>query len=174
MMSDHANNQMPQASSDVFWEAARYVWDEMEPSERASFEARLATDEAACAAVAEAVTLSAGLVSAVRPPMAVIHGCRSPLSASRRLVVWICAAAVAGIGFVLLTSWNLSSSSNVDLAAAELVDLWTSAAHSQLIAEADGREDIDADAEMVDEGLAAPRWMLDAVQLTSKRSASVP
>jgi hypothetical protein len=175
MSSDHANHEAPQPPADVFWQAARYVWGELTPDEAAAFEERLAVDELACAAVAEAVTLSAGLKTTVRP--AAVAG-RAPIPARpasrwRLLTGWIAAAAIV-LGFVVLSPWKPTRPSTVDLAAAELVGRWTSDGHLGLHGETEFRDDLDHEADVLDESLAAPHWLLNAVELTAKGSSSSP
>lgn len=175
MNNGDTNHETPQPSADLFWQAARYVWGELTPDEAAAFEERLTTDELACAAVAEAVTMSAGLTASVQP--AVVAG-RAKVSwqttSHRRLAVGLCAAAMALFGFILLSTWQPPRPSSTDLAVIELVGRWTSDGHIGLNGEGDYRDDADHDAEIVDESLSAPHWLLDAVQLTSEGQPRIP
>src|SRR5689334_318110 len=165
MSSGDTNHADLQPSADVFWQATRYAWGELTPDEAAAFEERLATDELACAAVAEAVTMSAGLKAAVRPAVVVGRAeVSSRTTSHRRLTVGLCAAAMALFGFVLLSTWQPPRPSTTDLAAIELVGRWTSDRHIGLNGEGDYRDDVDHDSEIVDESLSAPHWLLDAVQ----------
>lgn len=52
------------------WQAACYVWGEMDSQQQAAFEQRLIEDAAACAAVARAVELSDSLAAACVPVVA--------------------------------------------------------------------------------------------------------
>src|SRR6476469_4573620 len=107
MNNGDTNHETPQPSADLFWQATRYVWGELTPDEAAAFEERLAADELACAAVAEAVTMSAGLKTTVGPAVFVGRAEVSSRTIShRRLTVGLCAAAMALFGFVLLSTWQ--------------------------------------------------------------------
>ena len=163
-MSD--NQQHSQPTNDLVWDAARYVWGELSPAESAAFEARLATDERACAAVAEAVQLSAALQAATTitaPPI------RTASPTSRRAAAWICACAATLAGIALLSAWQPATTST-DVAALELVDRWVAENHATLPGELDIRDELDLEPEVLDESLSAPRWLLHAVQLTTEET----
>ncbi len=154
------------SDSALFWDAMRYVLGELTPAETAAFEERLAHDEQACAAVADAVTLSAGLQSAA--PVAASHPAGKVASTKSRgwLAVSLCGVAAALSGIALLSAWKPLTPSHHDLAAVELLDRWVADNHHGFNGEHD---DSDLETEVLDESLAAPHWLLNAVELTAAR-----
>ena len=171
-MSDLAQHGVPaNASADLFWTATRYVLDELTPAERAEFEERLASDEAACLAVANAVQLTVGVQAASERPVTI-----RPVEDSRprRAAVWpawLAGAALLAAGIAVFTPWPSPTLAPVDLASAELLDRWT---QTKLLSDADGLDDFDPEADVLDDTLAAPQWMVQAVRITTNSKPLTP
>lgn len=89
----------PQFQSDLDWQAFAYWSDELSPSERARFEARLADDQEAREALARAVELSYA-VAAVES-LSVTPAERQPNRRSRRLVAWSVGFAASALALLL-------------------------------------------------------------------------
>lgn len=167
MTDDQHHNSQP--TPDLAWEAARYVWGELSPAEATAFEQRLATDELACVAVAEAVQLSAGLQAAVPAPL-LAQPQRSASTFGRQLAAWVCAATATVAGIALFFAWQPTPAPAVNLATVELVDRWVAQNHRGPHAEFDIRDDMDTESEILDESLSAPHWLVNAVELTTGKS----
>jgi negative regulator of sigma E activity len=98
----------PQDETELFWQAFRYVGQEMTPDEAADFEVRLASDQAARETIARVVELSQ-LVLAVAPERSPAEEFVSPVLQSRawmQPVGWIAVGAAACLAVVMAyQSW---------------------------------------------------------------------
>lgn len=152
-------------SDELFWTAARYAWGELSPEETAAFEDRLAHDEAACLAVAEAVRLTLDVKSAAQnitvPAPVDSASPKSNRTQHRSAGAWLTVAllAMAATWFVVQQA---VSPARVDPASMELLARWTDAGE---LADGDFFDDLDAEPELLDESLTAPGWLVQAVQL---------
>ena len=158
-------NEAPLAANsddDILWMATRYVCDELTEAERASFEERLLSDEAACLAVADVVRISAGLSASPRPIPAVDP---QPPQRRRILAVASCGLAILLAGFAFLSGQNRQGTTGREMASAELVGRWTAVVSDSLEDELAWDDEVDADSELVEASLDAPDWLLAAVML---------
>jgi len=93
----------PQDETELFWQAFRYVGEEMTPSEAADFEVQLASEQAAREAVARVVELSQ-LVLAAAPEQSPAAEFVSPALRSRawmQPVGWIAVGVAACLAVVM-------------------------------------------------------------------------
>jgi anti-sigma factor RsiW len=148
----------------LHWLAQRYVLGELSDAEAAAFEACLADDEQAAAAVADAARLVMAVRAAVQPqrPTVTPADRQRPAGMPRagRLVIGLAslAAAVAIVAVLPRMGDNAAAGRT-----AELAERWAE------IAEATAAEDLtdDEDATAADE---VPDWLLAAVTLEQART----
>lgn len=155
-------------TADVSWLAWRYLLDELDADADAAFERRLAHDEAAAAAVAEAARLVEAVAGAASVG-AVID--RPPVRRHWLPVAAACAALVAGILLIVVSSGErpLGSTPVAGSRAAELVRLWSSGEQGA-VGDADDPHGIGVGEEGV--GDEVPGWLLTAVTLDHDRRAA--
>ena len=154
-------------SADLAWQATRYVWGELSPTEAAAFEDRLTTDPVACAAVAEAVTLSAGLQQPLSQPVLGMPTMSVRSSSSGRWwAIVACVGTALAAGISLMTAWH-SPAVDSDLTAVELVSRWRAEGRFGLAGDPELRDEPEFDSEVLDESLSVPYWLLNAVELTT-------
>lgn len=160
---------MTPVPDELFWQAMRYIGNDLTDAERLRFEERLATDVQACEAVALAVRLVAGLQSAlaaqaVSRPERRFEG---PARRRRWVPVALCAALLLATG-LLVTYRSVPSPERVEVATAELLNRWRLDRRFGLIEELDAEIEVDGESGIVDESLSAPGWLVSAVRLTEK------
>ena len=160
-------------SDDLFWTAARYAWGELSMEDATAFEDRLATDETACLAVAEAVQLMAHLKAATQQnTYASVPAADFP---SRRQQRRSAAAWVTIAGLAVAMAWfavqQASPPSSADPVSTELLARWTDAGS---LTDADMFDDFDLEPELLDESLTAPGWLVQAVQLADDARTPTP
>lgn len=144
------------------WLARRYVLGELEADEMATFEARLADDDQAAAAVADAARLVLAIqaAQAVQTTQATLESRTPPtdLSARRHLPnrPWAAriAVGIAGLAAAVAFVWVLPRGGDE---AAELAARW--AEIPEVVPADDAAEDEEADGDDV------PDWLLAAVTL---------
>jgi negative regulator of sigma E activity len=179
----------PQDEPSLFWTAFRYVSDELTAPEAEAFEARLADDQSAREAVAQAVELSQTVVAAVpqmRPIEEPVVLAMPALVRERWMqpVGWLAAGAAACLALVIAyqsywPSQAIEQRSSLSLAQAGLAEAWAEAqeqADDAALAENDELNqddallpmaaiDLLARSEISDEDLESltPSWMLAAV-----------
>jgi hypothetical protein len=160
-------------SDDLFWTAARYAWGELSAEQSAAFEERLADDEAACVALAEAVRLTVHLRAATIGPSTLPRSqslSQAERTQRRWAAAWLTVATLA-----IATAWfairYAAPPSTVDPASTELLALW---ADSAGFPDGDLFDDFDSEPELLDESLAAPGWLVQAVQLSDDVRTSQP
>ncbi len=173
-------DQTPNGDS-LNWLAVQYVLGELSESELLAFEERLATDLAACEAVAEAARLTLTLQVATADSPTVSAG---EANSSRATVhsstptprgPWLVLAGATTAAAVLLAAMSLGPASSpstqlarVDRSASELVSLWR-------IGSAVAELDLDdADVELAESGavVAVPDWLFAAVSLEQPNPAA--
>lgn len=158
-------------TDELFWTAARYVWGELPADETAAFEERLAYDETACLAVAEATRLILH-VQVAAPHHAVMRAAevRPKRTQSRWAAAWLTVALLT-----VATAWfavqQAAGPSKADPVSTELLARWTDAGE---LADGDLFDDLDAEPEVLDESLTAPSWLVQAVQLADDSRTSRP
>lgn len=165
------NDQPPADAVELFWLAVRYVGGELSDAERTGFEARLAKDLAACEAVGEAMRLTAGLHAVYEESAPGAQRSETHPMKRRLFPVAVSAALVLVTGLVC-TFWQSSDSArtkiaSVEIASVELVNRWRLDRRFAAIESPDGDDFPDEDAEILDESLSAPGWMISAVRLTA-------
>lgn len=152
------------------WWATRYVLGELNPTEAAAWEARLADDEAACLAVAEASRLLLGLQAALRAPVIVLPaaaaapGKSARRSAGGRTLTTLLTTAVAVV-FAGWLNWSTPSPVIDDGSAVTLVEMWRDGERVAPTAGSDADLDEVAGADPVGDDVAVPNWLLAAVSL---------
>lgn len=173
-------NELAAPANDLFWQAFRYVADELTPEEALAFETRLANEQAAREAVAQAVELSHAVKAAVPEPQPVdtTHVVLASATHDRWMqpIGWLAAGVAACLALVMTwqTFGPVKQQDRSKLAPLALAWAETQADSDE---PADD-EDADADslsetidllavAEMSDEDLEAlaPSWMRAAVSL---------
>lgn len=176
MKNDPLNDE-PSASDaeELFWQALRYVQNDLSDAEQAEFETCLGDDPAACEAVADAMRLTAGLnlaglnlVRQTEMPRPLPAAARSP--SGRLLPVTLSAALLFATGLAF-TFWPSSPPTVTDLASLELVNRWRLDSPFAGAEFHDLDELNDDDAEVLDESLSAPGWMMSAVRLSDELGA---
>jgi len=164
------------ADHDLNWLATQYALGELSPADHAVFEARLATDEAACLAVAEAVRLMVQLRAATVPVGAVALAATSSTPVPGRQLARRWAAAWVTVAMLTVAmAWfavhQAVPPAAVELASTDLLARWT---HAGLVDDADAWDDADLDGEWLDESLSAPNWLVQAVQLADESKSARP
>jgi ferric-dicitrate binding protein FerR (iron transport regulator) len=154
-------------ADELFWLAMRYVQNELSDAERAEFETCLGDDDAACEAIVDAMRLTAGLNLASQTQSPLQLPSVSHPQTRRLLPVSISAALLLAIGLVF-AFWPSSQPTETDLASAELVNRWRLDGHFASTEFHDGEDTIDEEAEILDESLSAPGWMMSAVRLSDE------
>lgn len=149
--------------ADLDWLAFQYVAGELQGPELEVFEQLLATDDRACAAVAQAVQLGQAVIRCEQQDNHVVTD-RRP--APYRLRLWRSALTVAGsaLSVAVLVSWLNLQSPPRELASGRdtaLAALWVQNADDEIAQEAGPAVSIDAN-EFEDED-AVPAWLLAAV-----------
>lgn len=154
-------------SASLSWLAFQYVNEELSPLEAEAFEERLACDQAAREAVAEAVLLC----------QAVAAGEKVELPAQRRTWLWPASWAAVGAAACLAVSMlippdsrepdqHAAQTSAADAASADLALIW---AQSGVLDEMSLMEPVDEDLGLVggvrelDPSVDVPAWMLEAL-----------
>lgn len=160
-------NPQPSAKN-LDWLAQQFVLGELSERDAADFESRLATDEAACSALAQAAQLVLSLQAAAAPlPLA--KPIRTTDHFSRQLVAL---TAVAACCLITVLAWSPAPTSPPRLVRAEiiqaqeLVNRWR--VGRLLLASATM---VDDDDEVADGGDRAPSWMLAAVSIEKQKPA---
>ncbi len=146
------------SAADLEWLAFRYAAGELQGTELNTFEELLATDERACAAVAQAVMLGQAVMQVERGA-AVVQPIRQR-SARRALAVAVCCAASVAIAFVGLSFINVSNKQSAE-AATKVAALWIQGADEDQSFEAISavnHEQVDQEDED-----AVPAWLLAAI-----------
>lgn len=177
--TDHTHRRDP-----LNWLAVQYVLGELSESEAFAFEELLATDLAACEAVAEAtrltLTLHAATGSQSVPALVAdsFHASPSTTNHSSKTTPrgsWLALAGATTAAAVLLAAMSLGPASSpstqlalVDRSASELVSLWRAGSAA---AELDFD---DADVELAESRLevAVPDWLFAAVSLEQPNPAA--
>ena len=160
------------------WLAVQYVLGELPEKEVFAFEERLASDSAACEAVAEATRLTLALQSAVTDivtvaiPEATTPNVRSSKPTPRGSWLALTGATTAAAGLLAAMSLGPNGPRQdqlalVDRSATELVSLWRT---GSAVAETDTDE---SDAELSESGheIAVPNWLFAAVSLEQGKAA---
>lgn len=171
--SDDAQNR-----DSLNWLAVQYVLGELPEGELFAFEERLASDSAACEAVAEATRLTLALQSAVADvaivaaPAIAAPGVRSAKTTPRGSWLALAGATTAAAGLLAAMSLGPKGPSQsqlvrVDRSASELVSLWRTGVAA---AETDADESYVEVAEMNRE-VAVPNWLFAAVSLEQSKAA---
>lgn len=154
---------MTDQRDELNWLAQQYVLGELDAEAAGAFEARLADDEAAGVALAQAVQLVA-VLQTVQPERTE----RSTRIDWRRLSLGLAATAAAGAAVWLLPQISTTTQEEVSAAplqAAELVSRWREAP-----LEGAPGSDRWTDEEL-DGGDDVPNWLLAAVSLEAGRAA---
>lgn len=177
------NPNIKPEQDELSWRAFCYVAGEFSPAEAEQFEARLATDQAAREAVAEAVELLHAVCAAEASEPVVAVAAKQRTAWSQKLV-WISSGAIAA-ALLVVAVMNLNGLSgrftspgeprNVAAVSPALADAW-SAVRSEYAAGADDANSqmlpasavlTDAELALAEEDLAlstdAPSWMTAAV-----------
>ena len=177
-------DQTPNCDS-LNWLAVQYVLGELSECEAFAFEERLATDLAACEAVAEATRLTLTLHVAAADSQAVpalaadsFHVSPSTTNRSSKTTPrgsWLALAGATTAASVLLAAMSFGPASSpstqlavVDRSASELVSLWRAGSTAAEL-------DIDdADVELAESRLevAVPDWLFAAVSLEQPNPAA--
>lgn len=153
--------------SELEWLACQYVLGELSNEQVEQFELQLATDEAACSALAAAVKLMQNTVSAIQPLATVTVKDKRPAP-----FVWWSAVAAACL-FCLLTFNSFLSAPNVPRlakpnsnsggAAAELAIAWSETPDLDLATEPEDLTD-EHDQEVVESDAdLEPSWVMVAI-----------
>ena len=174
------NRDTPNRDS-LNWLAVQYVLGELPESDQFAFEERLATDSAACEAVAEATRLTLTLQSAVADVVTVAAsevaapGVRLAKTTPRGSWLALAGATTAAAG--LLAAMSLGPNgprqdqvARVDRSASELVSLWRTGSSA---AETDADES-DVEAAEASPDVAVPNWLFAAVSLEQGKAAGNP
>lgn len=159
-------------ANDIEWLAARYVLDELSPTDRELFENRLQSDERACAAVASATMLFANLdpiLVGERTAVVQPAGNSSRRSARQRRGAWSLPLSLAVVGLIAVGLWlPLRSGSQGDPQtaqsphhAAELLRMWQA---TDVRVELGAEDDTSLDGE-----ITVPSWMIAAVESDAVR-----
>ncbi|MDB5334496.1 MAG: hypothetical protein JWN70_115 [Planctomycetaceae bacterium] len=146
------------SDADLEWLAFRYAAGELQGTELNSFEELLGTDERACAAVAQAVTLGQAVLQVERDVVVVQPMKRG--SARRAFAVAACCVASVAFAFVCLTFVNVSHKQSSETAK-QVAALWIQGADEDQSLEATttvNHEQVD-----LEEEDAVPAWLLAAV-----------
>lgn len=149
------------------WLATQYVLGELSENARHLFEERLATDLAACEAVAAASHLTLTLRAAVKPDSVAfvvppqLH-CRSSQYRS-----WIGLAGAAAAVVIVAVAFSPSASrtpqlTQADHTASELVAIWRNEAVDP---NGGGADEADVEVTVAGQEIAVPGWLLAAVSL---------
>ena len=148
--------------TDLDWLAFQYAAGELRGTELDQFEQLLATDERACAALAQAVLLGQAVVRCEQSARTVVV----PARITDRRPAWqtiavACSVACVAVGVGWWKPWSPAKNSGT-AAASEVATLWIQGADEDLgEAQAVHPHDVpDVDAEEDD---AVPGWMLAAV-----------
>ena len=155
------------------WLAVQYVLGELPESAMFAFEERLASDSAACEAVAEATRLTMTLQSAVADVAVVAtSGVRSVKTTHRGS--WLALAGATTAAACLLAAMSLGPNGSrqtqlvrVDRSASELVSLWRTGVAA---AEVDADES-DVEVTEASSDVAVPNWLFAAVSLEQGKAA---
>lgn len=177
----------PEDKSDLLWDAFRYVADELADDERGAFEERLAEDQAAREAVAQAVQLSQAVASVSAETNSPAPPRRPNLSRSRRSAVVLSAAAALAVCLLLAVGILFNgadkrgkrpvtetTSAETDRAGA-LLALWSSSEAGSLAFPQDDAENENQEQETIDsqylesfddslDDFTVPDWMVSAVR----------
>ena len=175
-MTSHTDDTQNRDS--LNWLAVQYVLGELPESELFAFEERLASDPAACEAVAEATRLTLTLQSALadviptaaRKVAAPVVRLAKPTTRGSWLALAGATTAAAG----LLAAMSLGPNgprqdqlARVDRSASELVSLWRTGSSA---AETDADES-DVEVAEASPGVAVPNWLFAAVSLEQGKAA---
>jgi hypothetical protein len=154
------------------WEAFRYITEEMTSVEIEAFEQRLATDQAAREAVAEAVELTQAIASCEHDSVSVATRERTPTRAAR--LAWMTLGALACLMLITaVQTWKPNGNAPIDppsAASNQLAELWSKARDESQeddwqagwFTESEDTTSLDSAKEHEDV-TAAPSWMLAAV-----------
>ncbi len=150
------------------WTALRYVLGELDPAECEAWETRLATEEACCAAVAEATLFALNLQQAcpvspvvVAAPVSVHPAKRSTSRAGAACAAMLAAAACF---LVLVQSPRPSVEDEQNV---RLVALW----RQQVVPSVSATADLDEDLTLPGSEDRIPGWLLAAVSLEERQRA---
>jgi len=170
IMTGHTDDTQNRDS--LNWLAVQYVLGELPESELFAFEGRLATDSAACEAVAEATRLTLTLQSAVTDiatvaaPAVATPGVRSAKTTPRGSWLALAGATTAVAG--LLAAMSLEPNGprqtqlvRVDRSVSELVSLWRSGP----AAVETTSDEFDVEVAESNHEVAVPHWLFAAVSL---------
>lgn len=151
---------------DVAWIAWRYLLDELDPLQAAAFEDRLAEDEGAAEALADAVALREAIVASRGRD----HDERRPVTRPRGVtrrwrLVGIGATVAACVGAFLMVR-STSRAPHTSHGAADLVRLWNESSVDIPLGDDVLVED---SGEAVDD---VPAWLLTAVTIDQERRAA--
>ncbi len=175
-MTVHTNDS-PNRDS-LNWLAVQYVLGELPENEVCAFEERLASDSAACEAVAEATRLTLALRSAVTDvvtvaaPATAIPSVRSAKPTPRGSWLALAGATTAAAGLLAVMSLGPNGPrqdqvARVDRSASELVSLWRIGSSA---AETDADES-DVEVTEASPDVAVPNWLFAAVSLEQGKAA---
>lgn len=183
IMTSHTDDTQKRDS--LNWLAVQYVLGELPESDQFAFEERLASDSAACAAVAEAthlmLTLQAAVtdVATVAAPQVAIPSVRSAKTTPRGSWLALAGATTAAAG--LLAAMSLGPNgprqdqvARVDRSASELVSLWRSGSSAGRAGSSAAESDADeSDVEVAEASpdVAVPHWLFAAVSLEQGKAA---
>ena len=175
-MTGHTDNTPSRDS--LNWLAVQYVLGELPECELFAFEERLASDPAACEAVAEATRLTLTLQSALADvittaaPEVAVPVVRLAKPTPRGSWLALAGATTAAAGLLAAMSLGPNGSRQtqlvrVDRSTSELVSLWR-AGSAATVTEAD-----DSEVEIADTNhdVAVPNWLFAAVSLEQGKAA---
>jgi anti-sigma factor RsiW len=166
-----------QSNDALAWLAMQYVLGELPEIELSAFEERLASDFAACEAVADSTRLMLTLQSAVTEAATVAlpeienRSGRSAKTTPRGS--WLALAGATAAAAVLLAAMSLGPNrprqdqlARADRSASELVSLWRS---SSATAEAD-TDELEVEVAESNHDVAVPNWLFAAVSLEQSKA----
>ena len=173
MRANQDQAKQDQNSQDLNWLAFCYVVDELSPADALSFEERLASDQAAREALAEAVLLTQALAAVPSDIEVSRKHDRTRHYAMQKPLGWIAIGAAACLALVVLADGWLAKPKGVRTAANKsnesLALAWansTLAMEPEANAETDmllaGLDDGDTAIDL-DNPVVIPNWMLEAV-----------
>jgi hypothetical protein len=151
------------------WTALRYVLGELDPAECEAWETRLATEEACCAAVAEATLFALNLQQAcpVSPVVVAVPVSVHPAERSTSRAGAACAAMLAAAACFLVLVQSPRPSVE-DEQIIRLVALW----RQQVVPSVTATADLDEDLALPGSEDRIPGWLLAAVSLEERQRAA--